>query len=254
MVKAIDEKKRIETYLEQRLRKECERKLQKKLQQRRQDEFRHKLAKKLFKGLPNIEAMENTGYQRAVKEYEARWKQQEKKRNEHIQRLKTDRIKTHLIEIENSKKIKEKCEIESEMDQRNRHINEQIDFVFDRQQHHQRLNKIKKLEIIIAEQIANEEKSRRDELTRSRIETNRAIEYETTKDDQNFFKYANRLVDDAQKKGYPLKPLKKAIIEYKMQNSLIAQQDDLPHMKSHIDIGISTERKYLSKSNKQLSV
>lgn len=254
MVKAIDEKNRIETYLEERLRKECERKLQKKLQQRRRDEFHHKFAKKQFHSLPNIEAIENTCYQRAVKEHEAKWKRQEKKRNDHIHRLKIDRIKTHSAEMKNLKKLKEKCEIESEMDRKNRQINEKIDFVFDRQQHHQRLHKIKKLEKVIAKQIENDEKSRRDELSRSRIETNRAIEYETNKDDQNFFKYANRLMDDAQKRGYPLKPLKKAIIEYKMQNSLIAQQDDLPHMKSNIDIGISTERKYLSKSNKQLSV
>lgn len=214
------------------------------MKQKRQSHYRDTLAKKLFENLPDITKVEEKCYQNAVKDFAVKWEEQEKKRNEHIERLKQERINNHSREVQTIKQIEQKIQHDYEMEKAKRQLNEKIDLIFYRQQYADRVQRAKQLRQIINQQIELNDKSRRDEVITSRIETNHAIESIIQKDDQHFFDYANKLIIAAKHKGIPLHPLKKVIDEYTIQNTLLPQSDDLPHMKSQIDIGISLERKY----------
>lgn len=242
-----DEQQRINRYLEQKRFEEFNQKYQEKIKKRRQSHYRDTLAKKLFESLPDITKVEEKCYQNAVKDYAAKWDEQEKKRNEHIEQLKRERIDNHLKEVETIKDIEQKIQHSHEVEKAKRQFNEKIDLIFYRQQYADRVQRAKQLRQIINQQIEMNKKSRRDEVITSRIETNHAIEAAACKDDQHFFDYANKLIAAAKNKGIPIHPLKKVIDEYTDNNTLLPQSDDLPHMVSQIDIGISLERKYLIK-------
>lgn len=217
------------------------------MRKKRQFEYRDKLAKQLFDNLPDITKVEEKCYQNAVKDFANKWNEQEFKRNNHVEQLKCERIANHLKEFDAIKQIEEKIQREHEVEKEKRHLNEKIDLAFFKQQYTDRLQRTKQLRKIINQQIEMSKKSQRDELIMNRLETNQAIETAARKDDEHFFDYAKKLVSAAKDKGIPLNPLKKVIDEYTVQNSLLEQSDDLPHMKSQIDIGISLERKYLTK-------
>lgn len=250
LLKVYNEQNRINKYLEQKRLDEFNRKYREKMQQKRQSAYREHLARKLFESLPDVTISEEKCYQAAVKDYAKKWDEQEKKQNEHIEKLRKERLTYHSKEMDTIKELKEKLQHEYEMDKAKRKFNEKIDLAFYRQQYADRVQKAKQLRRFIGQQIELDKKSRHDEVITSRIETNRAIESEAQKDDQHFFVYAQKLIKSAKSKGIPLHPLKKVIDEYTVQNALLPQCDDLPHMKSQIDIGISVERKYLNKQNK----
>lgn len=242
--KVCNEQRRINNYLEQKRYEEFNRKYQDKIKQRRQSEYREKLAKRLFESLPDITKTEDKCYQKAVKDLATKWDEQEYKRNEHIRKLKNERLVHHSHEFEAIDKIKQKIQHENEIEKQKRQINEKIDLVFYRQQHADRVQKAKELRQIISQQMELNKKNQHDELIMNRIETNRAIESVAQSDDKHFFDFANKLVTTAKRKGMPIHPLKKVINEYTVQNALLPQNQDLPHMKSQIDIGIAIERKY----------
>lgn len=244
LLKVCNEQKRINRYLQQKRWNELNQKYQEKLKQKCQSEYRDNLAKKLFQSLPDITIPEEKCYQNAVKHYAAKWDEQENKRNKHVQQIKQQRLFHQSKEMEAIKQLKETIQHEHNMEKEKRAINEKIDLIFYRQQYADRLEKCRQLRNIISQQIELNKKAQRDEMITSRIETNRAIESEIQKDDQHFFHYATKLIKSAKHKGIPVHPLKKVINEYAVHNSLLPQTDDLPHMKSQIDIGISLERKY----------
>lgn len=244
MIKICNEQKRINKYLEQKRFEEFNQKYQEKLKHKRQSHYRDTLAKKVFESLPDITKVEEKCYQNAVKDYAAKWEEQEKKRNEHIEQLKRERVVNHAKEMQTIREIEQKIRNNHEMEKAKRQLNEKIDLIFYRQQYADRVQTAKQLRKVINEQIELNKKSRRDEVITSRIETNHAIESVKQKDDQHFFDYANKLITAAKNEGIPIHPLKKVIDEYTHQNALLPQTDDLPHMKSQIDIGISLERKY----------
>lgn len=244
MLKTLNEQKRINRYLEQKNHYEFNQNYQRKLKQWRQSEYRDKLAWKLFETLPDIARDEEKCYQNAVQHFAVKWEEQENKRNEHIGNLRRERIKNHLQGFETIKKIEQKSLNEHEVEKAKRQYQEKIDLIFYRQQYANRVQKAKQLRQIINQQIVMNNKARRDQIITSRIETNHAIESAAYKDDKHFFEYANKLIEAAKNKGIPIYPLQKVIDEYTIQNSLHEQTDDLPHMKSQIDIGISLERKY----------
>lgn len=234
--------------MEQKRLDELNRKYREKMQQRQQSAYREHLAKKLFESLPDVTIPEEKCYQAAVKEYAKKWEEQEKKKHEHMQKLREERLMYyHNQEMQTIKQLKEKLQHEFEMDKEKRKSNEKVDLAFYRQQYADRVQKSKQLRQFIAQQIKLDKKARRDELMIDRIETNRAIESEAKKDDQHFFEYAQKLIIAAKRKGMPMHPLKKVIDEYTAQNSLLPQRGELKHMKSQIDIGISVERKYCNK-------
>lgn len=241
--KVADDEKRDQCWLQEKVRQHIERKQQEQQQQQHHIERRLHMADRLWNSQPNVSEKENRCYRRAVQQHEHHWLEQEQKRHQHIERLKSDRIESRLIDVENARKLREQCAADHERDQFNCRVNEKIDFAFDRQQRGKRNERIQKHRAIICRQIVSGEKRRTDEVVKDRVETNRAIVSEAEKNDSNFFEYASRLLNDAQCKGYPLNPLQKVIVEYKKQNSLLPRIDDLPHMKSHIDIGIAAERK-----------
>lgn len=208
------------------------------------------MARNLFKNLPDIESKENEFYKKAVKEHTEKWNEQEQKKIAHYEELKEDRIKNYLLEKENLKKLRQEQKRIDEIEKIQKVNNEKIDFIFDRQQRMEKLTKLIDLRKFINEQIEMDKKSRQNELIQNRYDTNCAIESTINKDDQIFFNYATKLLRNAEKNGFPIKPLKKAIHEYKIDNYIISQKDDLPHLKSHIDIGISLERKYPTKLNR----
>lgn len=240
-----DEEKRDQCWLEEKVRQHIERKQQEQQRQQQQIEQRLYMADCLSKSElnKNVAENENRCYRRAVQQHERHWLEQEQKRHQHIERLKSDRIESRLNDVKNARKLREQCAHDHEVDRFNCRVNEKIDFAFDRQQRGKRMDRIQKHRAIICRQIESEEKRRADEVVSDRVETNRAIVSDAEKNDSNFFAYAKRLMNDAQCKGYPLNPLQKVIAEYKKQNSLLPRIDDLPHMKSHIDIGIAAERK-----------
>lgn len=205
------------------------------------------LAKKLFESLPDITTVEEKCYQNGVREHAVKWDDQVHKRNEHIEQLKQQRIVAQSNEMKTLKQIKQKIQHEHEVEKANRLLNEQIDLIAYRQQYADRVQKAKQLRKIISQQIETNKKARHDEVITSRIETNHAITSAAQKDDQHFFDYANKLITAAKIKGNPIHPLRKVVDEYTVHNSLLPQCDDLPHMKSQIDIGISLERKYAIK-------
>lgn len=218
-------------------------KYREKMQQKRQSAYREQLARKLFESLPDVTIPEEKCYQAAVKDYAKKWDEQEKKQHEHREKLREERLAYHRKEMDTIKQLKEKLQHEYEMEKAKRKINEKIDLAFYRQQYADRVQKAKQLRQYIAQQIELDKKARHDEMITSRIETNRVIESEAQKDDRNFYDYARNLIKSAKCKGIPLHPLKRVIDEYTVRNSLLPQSDDLPHMKSQIDIGISVERK-----------
>lgn len=237
------EQKRIDEYVAKKSQEEIRRKYQLKLKQKQKIEHCNELAEKLFKSLPDVEFAENECYQRAINDFAQSWNEQEKKKLEHLQRLKKDRIETHVKEMEVIEKLKQQAALEGKMDVLNRKFNEQVDVVFDKQQRSTRVKRIEKLKKLIREQADQRERGERKEMEQNRIETNRAIDSEAQKDNEDFLDHAAKLVHDAKAKGLPTYPLMKAIKEYIVQHSLLPQSDDLPHLKSHIDIGISIERK-----------
>lgn len=245
----MNDEKRDQCWVEGKVRQTVERKQTKQQQHQRQIEQRLHLAKCLFDSQPNVDEAENRCYRRAVQEHERHWMDQEKKRYKHIERLKSDRIESHLIDVHHAQQQRKQNAHDRELDRINCSNNEKIDFAFDRQQRHKRIDDIQKHREIIGRQIKSGEKRRTDQLIRDRVETNRAIVSDAEKTDSNFFDYANRLLSDANNMGYPLKPLHNVIVQYKKQNSLMPRIDDLPHMKSHIDIGIAIEQKTTVKSN-----
>lgn len=246
-VKIDNEQKRINEYVAKKSQEEIKRKFQVKMKLKQKIDCRAKLAEKLFASQPDIEFVENQCYQNAINDFAKQWNEQEKKKIEHLNRIKVDRIKTNLKEMEILKNLKEQQAKEEKIDENNRYLNEKLDLVFDQQQRMARIKRAEKLKEIINEQIEQRVKCERDEFNQNRLDTNRAIETEAQKDDEDFLNYANKLMNDVRTKGKPLFPLIKAIDEYKVQNSLLPQNDDLPHMKSHLDIGISIERKQSKK-------
>lgn len=218
-----------------------------KSKKRRQWNHKELLAKKLFESLPDITKVEEKCYQNAVKEHAAKWDKQVHKRNEHIQRLKQQRVAAQSTEMETLKQLKQKILHDHEVEKGKRLQNEKIDLIAYRREYADRVQKAKQLRQVINQQIEMNKKSRHDEVVTSRIETNQAVESAAHKDDQHFFEYANRLIAVTKNKGNPIHPLKKVVDEYVVQHSLLPQTDDLPHMKSQIDIGISLERKYAIK-------
>lgn len=242
-----NEQNRINKYLEQKRLDEFNSKYREKMQQKRQSAYREQLARKLFESLPDETIPEEKCYQAAIKDYAKKWDEQEKKQHEHVEKLRKERLAYHRKEMDTIKQLKEKLQHEYEADKAKRKINEKIDLAFYRQQYAERVQKAKQLRQYIAQQIELDKKARHDEVITSRIETNRVIESEAQKDDRNFYDYAQKLIKSAKCKGIPMHPLKKAIDEYTVRNALLPQSDDLPHMKSQIDIGISVERKYSSK-------
>lgn len=242
-----NEQNRINKYLEQKRLDEFNSKYREKMQQKRQSAYRERLARKLFESLPDVTIPEEKCYQTAVKDYAKKWDEQERKQHEHIEKLRKERLVYHAKEMDTIKQLKEKLQHEYEMDKAKRKFNEKIDLAFYRQQYAERVQKAKQLRQFIGQQIELDKKTRHDVLITGRIQTNRAIESEAHKDDQHFFNYAQKLMKSAKSKGIPMHPLKKVIDEYTVQNSLLPQCDDLPHMKSQIDIGISVERKYSNK-------
>lgn len=214
------------------------------MKQKRKTHYRDTLAKKLFESLPDITKVEEKCYQNAVKDFMVKWDEQEMKRNKHIDEMKRERIDNHQREMKTIQQIEQKIQHDRDVEKAKRQLNEKIDLIFYCQQYADRVQKAKQLRQVIDQQIELNEKTRRDEVITSRIETNHAIESSTHKDDQHFFDYANKLITAAKTKGIPIHPLKKVIDEYTIQNNLLPQSDDLPHMKSQIDIGISLERKY----------
>lgn len=244
LLKEYNEQNRRNKYLEQKRFDEFNCKFREKMQQKRQSAYREHLAKKLFESLPDVTISEEKCYQTAVKDYAKKWDEQEKKQHEHIQKLREERLANHNKEMNTIKQLKEKLQHEYEMDKAKRKFNEKIDLAYYRQQYADRVQKTKQLRQFIAQQIELDKKARHDDMITSRIETNRAIESEAHKDDQHFFDYAQKLIKSAKSKGIPMHPLKKAIDEYTVQHSLLPQGNELPHIKSQIDIGISVERKY----------
>lgn len=246
--KLNEEQENINKYLETKLHEEAEQKYKKKMKQAKQTIYRNELAKKIFDGLPDIESLENKCYQKAVEEFAEKWDEQEQKKFNHYNVLREDRIEHHKREKETLQKLQQQQKQAYELDKLNRKNNEIIDFVFDRQQHSDKVNRIKNLRKFISAQIELDKKNRRDELAQNRLDTNRIIENSNKKDDQTFFSYAAQLMNNARENGHPLTPLKRTIDEYKIQNCLLPPKDDMPHLKSNIDIGISLERKFLKKT------
>lgn len=241
------EQKHINKYLEQKKLADFNQKYQERSKKKRQWNYKEMLAKKLFESLPDITKVEEKCYQNAVREYAAKWDEQINKQNQHIEQLKQQRIAAQSNEMKTLKQLKQNLLHEHEVEKANRLLNEKIDLVAYRQQYADRVQKAKQLRKIISQQIEANKKAHHDEVITSRVETIHAIESAAQKDDQHFFDYANKLIAAAKIKGNPIHPLKKVVDEYTVQNSLLPQSDDLPHMKSQIDIGISLERKYAIK-------
>lgn len=247
MSKISEEQKRINSHLERKFQEESKRKYERMFKQRQRIAQCNELAKKVFESFPDVEKQENECYQKAVKELAQRWDEQELKKWEKIDRHKRDRIeyqtkeKDHMMEARN-------YQIQlHEVEKGEQKINEKLDFIFDRQQRSKKIDEIKSLREFIHEQIELEKRARHDGIIQNRIDTNRAIDSAIRNDDQTFFNYASKLLNNAKEKGYPLKPLIGTIEEYKIHNGLLPQRDDLPHLKSDIDIGISLRRKYSDK-------
>lgn len=247
LLKAYNEQSRINQYLEQKRLDEFNGKYREKVQQHHRSAYREQLAKKLFESLPDVTIAEEKCYQAAVKDYAKKWGEQEKKQHEHTQKLRDERLVHHTRAMHTIKEMKAKLQHEYEMDKAKREHNEKIDLAFHRQQHVDRAQKTKQLRQFIAQQIELDKKMRHEELRTHRIETAHAIESDAQKDDQHFFDYAENLMKAAKNKGIPLHPLKKVIDEYTAQNALVPHSEELPHIKSQIDIGISVERKYSQK-------
>lgn len=236
--------------MEQKRFDEFNRNYREKMQQHRQSAYRERLATKLFESLPDITISEEKCYQTAVKDYAKKWDEQEQKQHEHVQKLREERLAYHIKEMDAIKQLKEKLQHECKIDKAKQKFNDKIDLAFHRQQHADRAQKAVQLRQFIKQQIELEKKARHDEMTVNRIETTRAIESDAQNDDRHFFDHAQKLLSAAKAKGIPLHPLRKAIDEYTAKNALLPQSDELPHIKSQIDIGISVERKY---SNKQIN-
>lgn len=236
--------KRDQCWLENKIRLSIRRKEHEHQHQLQQTEHRAQLAQRQFKNRPNVAETENRCYQRAVQEHERHWHEQERKRGDHVARLRSDRIENRSLDVANEQRLRQKCARDRQFDRTNCRINGTIDFAFDHQQRSKRAEQIRKHRAIISRQIVSGEKRRSDEVVNDRTETNRAIVDEAEKNDKGFFEYATRLLNDAQSMGYPLNPLQKVIGEYKRQNALMPRIDDLPHLKSHIGIGVAAaERK-----------
>lgn len=245
-----DEQKRINKYLERKFHEKSKKKCERMVKQRQRIGQCNELAKKVFESFPDVKKRENELYQKAVKELAQKWDEQEQKKWKQIERHKRDRIESHTKDKDQMIKAQNYQIQFHKIEKEERKINEKLDFIFDRQQRLKKIEQIKSLREFIYEQIEQDKRARDKEIIQNRIDTNRAIESVIQNEDQTFFSYASKLLKNAKKNGYPLKPLIKTIEEYKKHNCLLAHRDHLPHLKSDIDIGISLRRKY---SNKLIS-
>lgn len=242
-----DEQKRINNYLEKKFHEESKRKYERMVKQRQRIAQCNQLATALFESFPDIEKRENECYQKAVKELQQKWDEQEEKKWEQIDRHKRDRIEYQTNEKDQMIKARNYQIQLHELEKEEQKMNEKLDFIFDRQQRLKKIDEIKSLREFIRKQIELDKRERHVGIIQNRNDTNRAIDRAIQNDDQTFFNYASKLLKNAKKKGYPLKPLIRTIDQYKTHNSLLPQRDDLPHLRSDIDIGISIRRKYSDK-------
>lgn len=218
------------------------RKIEKAAIQKQCAQFRNKLATTLFRNLPDIEGAEDKCYRHAVDAFAMQWKQNEEKRLENARKQKNERIKNHLEAIDKSKQLKENQLLEQYADQCNRLSNEKINLLYDRQQRLEKLKKDRELRQAIVNQIEQQIKSNTE------MDTTRTIIEETQRDDQYFLNYAKRLINDGMAKGRPVYPLTKVVKEYQMHHVLLPPKDDLPHLKSNVDLGVSAEIQNLRKT------
>lgn len=177
--------------------------------------------------------VEEAARQKAAAELEQRHETAERSRIEHNRKMKAARIQQHLDEVERVKNMKQQKKNKAEWALANRYKNQEVNLEYDRQKYAQQQEKALALRKLLLQQIDAQ-------LDRSTIKDAAKIFVEETnaEDDKNFFGYANELIEEAQSKGRPLLPIIKAIDQYKKENGLIAQREDLPHLQTNINIGL----------------
>lgn len=181
--------------------------------------------------------VEEAARQKAAAELEQRHEMAERSRIEHNRKMKAARIQQHLDEVERVKRLKQQKQNKAEWALANRYKNQEVNMEYDRQKNVQQQEKALALRKLLRQQIdAQQDRSTVKDAAKIFVEET------NTEDDNNFFGYANELIEEAQSKGRPLLPIIKAIDQYKKENGLIAQrEDDLPHLQTNISIGLPSK-------------
>ncbi|EDV40209.1 uncharacterized protein Dana_GF24059 [Drosophila ananassae] len=108
---------------------------------------------------------------------------------------------------------------------------------FQRQQRQEQLERMRDLRRQLDEQV----KRRHEDETRPETNYNREAQLEELREDAFFFDYARQLMDEASSKGCPLKPLIRAVGQYKNDNRIGAEVRVPRHLVTRLPMGRRTQ-------------
>lgn len=236
MAKTDDEQRQIDAYVERKYNEKMQRKRDELIKRRQHTAYRHQLATKLFEQQPDVEGFEDECYRRAVDELAGQWKQRQFSRKNHLEQMRRERIENHAKEMGRMQRLREAEMAERSAEVQNRLANEEIDLIHECQRRAERTRKVKELQELIRSQIEERQKCQSEELDKDRAETNRVIHDAAEQEDQTFLSYANKLMSTARSKGRLVFPLAKVMLDYKKQHRLLPPKNDLPHLKSKIEL------------------
>ena len=193
------------------------------------------IAGKIKKDINEKLEAEATSLSNAKLSIEMKLDQKELAKIEHAKRQKAARIQLHIEEMEQEKRLKKQQQEELQWNIANRLKNEEVNVAYDQQKRMHIAQKTLDNRTTILKQIAVNEirDAKRCEALRYADEINE-------KDDREFFRYANELVEEAKSKKRPILPLMKTIKEYKSRNNLNGQNEDLPHLRTNFSIGLAS--------------
>lgn len=197
------------------------------------DRLRTSIARKIFADFSDVNEKEEETYQNAVVELNAKYEKQEQNRLDHVKKMKAARIQQHLDEMEHVKQAKQRQHDQAQWELANRIKNEEVNVEYDRQRRSMETRKA-----LVNRQFVEKQMYTNAIRTEAKDQLQFIKETEV-EDDKNFFEYANELIEEATEKKRPILPLIRVVDTYKKENGLIPQKDNLPHLKTNINVGLS---------------
>ena len=155
----------------------------------------------------------------------------DKKSAEHIETLKKQRLEENARFIAEIKKQKAEQKVEDRFYFENRLKNDAISMEYSKLK---KTKKIKNAQTNI-KFLRNQVRELNEAQRQEREDNKKYIIHDTS--DEKFFKYADELLLDAEKKGRPTLPIIKTLSAYKKRHFLDIKFQELPHVISNVPIG-----------------
>lgn len=150
------------------------------------------------------------------------------------EKLKSERMKDYNQSLEAARIRRDMNHEEEKFYLENRIMNDKVSQEYTRMKKELKVKKIKEnlkhLEAQAKELRLQNRKEREEEIKKC----NKKFEDDTT--DEKFFEFAKHLMEDAQNKNRPIKPIQQAVLKYKKQEFIDIQKKQRPHEISNVPI------------------